>query len=67
MLRSPLQPSARLDEYLGLNLVLCCCVIDTWGMQMDAVEWEDEEGNTFEKMEWKLAEFITRGKVPLPI
>ena len=47
--------------------MLCCCVIDTWGMQMDAVEWEDEEGNTFEKMEWKLAEFITRGKVPLPI
>ena len=80
----------------------------TWGMQLDTVEWEDEEGvcpiafprpvhvarfamceeahrmamrlsvytdrtavgligATHEKLEWKLAEFVTRGKVPLPI
>ena len=24
-------------------------------------------GTTHEKLEWKLAEFVTRGKVPLPI
>ena len=27
----------------------------------------DLVGDTHEELEWKLAEFVTRGKVPLPI